>query len=79
MGAYVKMFVVANCLDGVIEAGILVEMCFLTATLFSILKIISEHTSYLSHQCTVVYQHSLNKDICIYSECRITVSSLRYR
>ena len=40
------MFVVANCLGGVIEAGIQVEMYFLTATLFSILKIISEHTSY---------------------------------
>ena len=36
-------------------------MWFLTGTLFSILKIISEHTSYLSHQYnTVVYQHSLN-------------------
>ena len=35
MGACVKMFVVANCLGGVIEAGIQVEMCFcfLTATL----------------------------------------------
>ena len=48
------MFVVANCLVGVIEAGIQVEMCFLTATLFSILKIISEHTSYLSHQYNTV-------------------------
>ena len=36
MGAYIKMFVVANCLCGVIEAGIQVEMGFLTATLFSI-------------------------------------------
>ena len=71
MGACVKMFVVANCLGDVMEAGIQ-EMCFLTATLFSILKIISEHTSYLSHQYnTVVYQHSLNKDICIHSVCRI--------
>ena len=34
MGACVKMFVVANCLGGVIEVGIQVEMCFLTATLF---------------------------------------------
>ena len=72
-----KMFVVANCLGGVIEAGIQVEMCFLKATLFSILKIISEQTSYLSHQ--YVYQHPLNKDICIHSECRISVGSLRNR
>ena len=41
---------VANCLGGVIEAGIQVEMCFLTVTLLSVLKIISEHTSFLSHQ-----------------------------
>ena len=41
MGACIKMFVVANRLGGVIEAGIQVEMGFLTATLFSILKIIS--------------------------------------
>ena len=50
MGVSIKMFVIANCLGGVIEAGIQVEMCFLTAILFSILKIISEHASYLSHQ-----------------------------
>ena len=52
------MFVVAKCLGGVIEAGIQVEqhICFPY-----ILKIIPEHTSYLSHQYnTVVYQHSLN-------------------
>ena len=48
------MFVVDNCLGGVIEAGIQVEMCFLTAALFSILKMISEHTT---------HQHSLNKGI----------------
>ena len=49
MGACIKMFVVANCLGGVIEAGIQVEMYF--------------HT----------------KKICIHSECRISVGSLRYR
>ena len=77
------MFVVVNCLGGVIEAGIQVEMCFLTATLFFIIKI-SGHTSYmylyLSHQYnTVVYRHSLNKEICMRSECRMGASSLRYR
>ena len=30
MGACIKMFVVANCLGGVIEAGIQVEMYFHT-------------------------------------------------
>ena len=60
MGACVKKFEVTNCLGDVIEAGIHVGMGFLTATLFSILKIISEHmyTNYLSHQYnTVGYQH----------------------
>ena len=81
VGVCIKIFVVANCLGGVIEADIQVEICFLTETLFSIL-IISEHTSYMysSHQYnTVVYQHSLNKEICIQSECRISAGSLRYR
>ena len=41
MGACVKIFVVANCLGGVIEAGIQGRDVLLTATLFSILKIIS--------------------------------------
>ena len=59
MGVCIKMFVVANCLSGVIEAGIQVEMCFLTATLFSILNIISEHTSYLSHHDQYNYYCSL--------------------
>ena len=38
MGACITMFVVANCLGGVIEAGVQVEMCFHT-----------KHTSYLSN------------------------------
>ena len=38
MGTCIKMFVVTNCLGGVIEAGIQVEMCFHT-----------KHTSYLSY------------------------------
>ena len=50
----------------------------LTATLFSILKILSEHTSYLSHQYnTVIYQHFLNKDVCIHSEYRIRLNQCR--
>ena len=38
------MFVVANCLGGVIEAGIQVEMCFLTATLFPCKNHIRTHS-----------------------------------
>ena len=34
MEAFFKMFMVANCLGGVIEAGNQGEMCFLTTTLF---------------------------------------------
>ena len=62
MGACIKMFVVANCLGGVIEAGIQVEMGFLEATLFSILKIISA----ICH--TVGYQYLLNKEVCIHMQ-----------
>ena len=43
MGACIKMFVVANCLGGVIQAGIQVEMCFLIAALLSMLKVIITH------------------------------------
>ena len=43
MGTCIKMFVVTNCLGGVIEAGIQVEMCF--------------HTNTLAICHTVVYHH----------------------
>ena len=82
MGACIKMFVLLSgwCNTGRYPG----RDVLLTVTLLSTLKTISEHTSYLlgylSNQYnTVVYLHSLNKEICIHSECRISVGYLRYR